>query len=89
MKMNSSAGIRDHAKERHVKAINFLTAFYTTEYVGLPVAFDLVTKSETYVDPKTGTQKRRSTITKNARYRMLLHICVHNQVRFPYVLNDA
>lgn len=79
----------DHSKQRYVKGINFLTAFYQTEKVGLPVAFDLVTKTETYVDPKTGKQKRRSTITKNARYRMLLHICIHNQVRFRYVLNDA
>jgi hypothetical protein len=39
----------DHAKERHVKGINFLTAFYATAQVGLPVAFDLVTKTEAYI----------------------------------------
>ena len=79
----------DHSQERHVKGINFLTAFYTTETVSLPVAFDLVTKTELYSDAKTGKQKRRSTLTKNARYRMLLQLCVHNQIKFRYVLNDS
>jgi hypothetical protein len=79
----------DHSNQRHVKGINFLTAFYTTETVSLPVAFDLVTKTEAYVDAKTGKQKRRSPLTKNARYRMLLQLCVHNQIKFSYVLNDS
>src|SRR5215210_798188 len=79
----------DHSQERHVKGINFLTAFYTTETVSLPVAFDLVTKTEVYADAKTGKTKRRSTLTKNARYRMLLQLCVHNQLKFRYVLNDS
>src|SRR6201995_1779631 len=75
----------DHSKERYVKGINFLTAFYATEQVGLPVAFDLVTKTEAYTDTKSGKQKRRSQLTKNARYRMLLQICVHNRLQFRYV----
>jgi hypothetical protein len=79
----------DHSQERHVKGINFVTAFYATDAVSLPVAFDLVTKTEVYRDAKTGKQKRRSQLTKNARYRMLLQICVHNQIAFRYVLNDS
>lgn len=79
----------DHSKDRNVKGINFLTAFYATEKMNLPVSFDLVTKTEVYEDPKTGKQKRRSTMTKNERYRMLLHVCVHNQIKFKYVLNDT
>lgn len=78
----------DHSKEAHVKGIQFLTAFYATAQLKLPLAFDLVTKTETYIDPKTGKQKRRSSISKNERARMLLHICVHNQVKFTYVLSD-
>ncbi|MCA1617615.1 MAG: transposase [Acidobacteria bacterium] len=77
-----------HSLERHVKGIEFLTAFYTVGEVSLPIAFDLVEKTEPYVDPKTGKQKRRSPISKNARYRMLLGRAVHNQVPFHYVLND-
>jgi len=79
----------DHSKARHVKGINFLTAFYTTETISLPVAFDLVTKTELYTDAKTGKLKRRSQLTKNARYRMLLQLCAHNQIKFRYVLNDS
>ncbi len=79
----------DHSRERHVKGINFLTAFYSTEEIGLPVGFDLVTKTEFYIDAKTGKQKRRSQLTKNERYRMLLQIVVHNQIKFRYVLSDS
>jgi DDE superfamily endonuclease len=79
----------DHSQNCNVKGINFLTAFYVTAQAGLPVAFDLVTKTETYIDAKTGKQKRRSSLTKNERFRMLLHVCVHNQIRFRYVLSDS
>jgi DDE family transposase len=79
----------DHSKNCNVKGINFLTAFYVTAQAGLPVAFDLVTKTETYLDAKTGKQKRRSSLTKNERFRMLLHVCIHNQIRFHYVLSDS
>jgi|SRR5215213_746490 len=79
----------DHSTQRNVKGINFLTALYVAGLVSLPLAFDLVTKTETFVDPKTQKQKRRSQITKNARYRMLLQVVAHNQIRFRYVINDA
>lgn len=79
----------DHSTQRSVKGINFLTALYVADKVSLPVAFDLVTKAEAIVDPKTGKQKRRSQITKNARYRMLLQIVAHNQIRFRLVMSDA
>jgi hypothetical protein len=79
----------DYANERPVKGINFLTAFYHVGAVGLPLAFDLVTKTERYLAPKTNREKRKSAISKQARYRMLLHVCLHNQVPFQYLLNDA
>lgn len=79
----------DHSKGRNVKGINFLSALYVTGEGALPVAFDLVTKAEAFVDEKTGNLKRRSAIGKNERYRMLLRIVVHNQIKFRYVLNDS
>ena len=78
-----------HSFERHVKGLEFLTAFYQVEGVSLPIAFDLVEKTEQYVDAKTGKPKRRSPITKNQRYLTLLRVAVHNQVQFRYVLNDV
>ena len=77
-----------HSFDRHVKGIEFLTAFYHVGDVSLPISFDLVEKTQEYVDPKTGQLKRRSPLSKNQRYGMLLRIAVHNQVPFQYVLND-
>jgi len=79
----------DHSTDRTVKGINFLTALYHASEVSLPVAFDLVTKTEQYLDAKTNRSKRKSAITKNERYRLLLRVAVHNQVQFKYVLNDV
>jgi hypothetical protein len=79
----------DHAQDRNVKGINFLTALYQVGEVSLPVAFHLVAKTEPYVDAKTGRTKRRSPTTKNEVYRDMLRICVQNHLQFRYVLNDA
>lgn len=78
-----------HSFERHVKGLEFLTAYYNVGDVSLPIAFDLVEKTEAYLDPKTGQAKRRSPLSKNQRYLMLLRVAVHNQVLFRYVLNDV
>ena len=79
----------DHSTDRTVKGINFLTALYHAGEVSLPVAFDLVTKEVEYFDPKQRKQRRKSALTKNDRYRLLLRVAAHNQVRFRYVLNDV
>jgi hypothetical protein len=79
----------DHSKGRNVKGINFLSALYVTDQGALPVAFDLVAKVEASVDEKTGNLKRKSSLSKNERYRSLLRVCVHNQIKFRYVINDS
>ncbi|HEX2557743.1 MAG TPA: transposase [Nitrososphaera sp.] len=79
----------DSSKNRAVKGINFLTAFYQVGDLGLPVAFDIVSKTETFFDAKKQVTKRRSQQSKNALYRQLLLVCVHNQLKFRYVLNDS
>lgn len=78
----------DHANNRYVRGINFLTVLYESQGWTLPIGFDLVTKTEWVTDPKTGKEKRKSPITKNERYRDLLQACVTNGVPFRYVLND-
>jgi hypothetical protein len=40
----------DNAKQRSVKGINFVSVLYRTDAVTLPVAVELVTKTETYLD---------------------------------------
>lgn len=78
----------DHAKGKTVKGINFVTTLYEAQGISLPVAFELVAKRETYTDEKTGKEKRKSSVTKNERYRRMLKAICHNQIPFRYVLND-
>jgi len=78
----------DHAKGRNVKGINFLTTLYYAQDVTLPVAFEIVSKTEKYIDKKTGKEKRRSQTTKNEHFRHMLQAVCRNKIPFQYVLND-
>ena len=77
----------DHSKNRSVKGINFMTGLYYNNNVSLPVTFQLISKTETVIDKKTGEPKRKSKMTKNEYYREMVEICVQNQLEFTYVLN--
>jgi hypothetical protein len=79
----------DHAHDRMVKGINFLTVLYHRHGVSLPVGFTLIAKTEYYIDKKDGKQKRRSPVSKNEYYRCMLQQAVDNQIPFKYVLNDV
>ena len=78
----------DHAHQRVVKGINFVSCLYHAQEVSLPVGFAVIAKTETYLDKKNGTPKRRSPITKNELYQTLLRHAAQNQIPFRYVLND-
>jgi hypothetical protein len=79
----------DHAHDRTVKGINFLTCLYHANGYSLPVGFSIVAKTEYYIDKKDGKAKRRSPVTKNDYYRELLTKAKHNQIPFRYVLSDV
>src|SRR6266498_1096800 len=79
----------DHAHDRVVKGINFVSCLYHAQDVALPIGFALVAKTEYYVDAKTGKEKRRSPISKNEIYQTLLRQAVQNRIPFRYVLNDV
>lgn len=79
----------DHSKDRNVKGINFITALYHAQATSLPVGLELVAKTETYLDAKTGKTKRRSPLSKNERYQTLIRQAKRNQIEFRYVLNDV
>ncbi len=79
----------DHSKNLSVKGINFMTGLYYSNNVSLPVTFQLVSKTETVIDKKTGKEKRKSKMTKNGYYRQMVAHCVHNQLEFTYILNDS
>lgn len=72
----------DHAKDRTVKGINFLSALYHAQDVSLPVGFTLIAKTEHSSDKQDGKQKRRSPIGKNEYYRRLIQQAVTNQLPF-------
>jgi hypothetical protein len=78
----------DHTQGKTVKGIQFLSSVYVTDSATIPVAFDVVMKSEIVIDPKTGKPRRKSPKTHNERYRSLLRICVNNEIPFRFVLND-
>jgi hypothetical protein len=55
----------------------------------LPIGFNLVAKTEYYLDKKDGKRKGRSPISKNEYYRDLLTHACNNQILFQYVLSDV
>jgi hypothetical protein len=79
----------DHSQQRNVKGINFVTCLYHNAGISLPVGFELITKTERYIGPKDGKEKRRSPKTKNEYYREMTQQAVRNQIQFQYVLNDV
>ena len=62
----------DHTQGRSVKGINFMTTLYHCAGVSLPVGVTLIAKTEHYLDPKDGKDKRRSPVGKNEYYRQML-----------------
>src|SRR6476659_380212 len=79
----------DHSKDRMLKGINFLTALYSSPGVSVPVGFHLMAKTETYLDPKTQQEKRRSPVSKNDVCRALIKQAVRNRLPFRFVLFDV
>ena len=57
--------------------------------MSLPIGFELVAKTEEYLDKKTGKMKRRSPTTKNEMARNMILQAVKNQVLFRFVLFDV
>lgn len=79
----------DHCLGRNVKGVNFLTCLYRSLEVALPVAFQLIRKSQWTTDKKTGKQRRVCPKTKNEYFREMVAQCLKNQLPFRYVLADS
>lgn len=79
----------DHCKGISVKGINFMTALYYIGDIALPVSFQLIAKTEYYVDSKDGKEKRRCPVPKNQYCREMIKQAVINQIPFRYVLTDV
>jgi hypothetical protein len=82
--MLKSAGIMTIVKI----GINFLTSLYSNQDIAIPVGYQLITKTEYFVDQKKGKTNRRNEKDKNEYFRELVAQAVKNQIQFRYVLND-
>ena len=79
----------DHTQQRSVKGINFVSIVYHNESLTLPVGYQLIAKTEEYVDATDGKTKRRCPKTKNDYFRELLAQSVKNVIPFKYVVADT
>jgi hypothetical protein len=79
----------DHSKGTLVKGINFLSCLYQVASISLPIGFELISKTEHYIDPKDLKEKRRSRVSKNQLARIQIEYAVRNKVKFCFVLFDV
>jgi hypothetical protein len=79
----------DHSQGRNVKGINLISALYQVGDASIPVAFELVKKTEWVFNEKRGKWQRKSPQTKNELYRRMLAACTKNRIEFSYVLSDV
>lgn len=78
----------DHTVNRSVKGVNIVNCAYTNGTETVPLSFEIVRKTEEFIDEKTGKAKRRSPVTKNELFIKMFDQALHNQVKFRYVLAD-
>lgn len=85
----------DHCTSQNVKGINLLTAFYHVDTdredqsLRIPIGYEAVRKPEWILDPKSGKEKRTSSISKNAMMQEMIVQCMQNEVKFKYILADS
>ena len=79
----------DHCSGRNVNGINLLNALYHCHGTSIPVAFELVKKPYQYCDLKTRQIKRKGDVTKNEMMRQMINTCIHNALKFRFVLIDS
>ncbi len=79
----------DHSQGRTLKGINLLSTLYQVGDLSIPVAFELIEKSEWVFNELKGRWQRKSPLSKNEHYRRMLAACAKNQIEFRYVLSDV
>ena len=78
----------DHSQGRYVKGLNFVTLLYQAETVAVPIAAELIEKTEPYWDEKSQQTKYKSACTKNEYLRQMLRVA-QAQVAYRYLLADS
>jgi len=77
----------DHCTGKNVKGVNFVSSFYYSQDMGLPIGVEYVLKDVKSVN-KTGKPCFKSKETKNEMMRELVRQASRN-VEFKYVLADS
>ena len=80
----------DHTVGKSVKGICMLNFHYTDDNdISIPLGYEIITKSETYLDKETNRTNKKSFFTKNEIMQDKLAILsFHNEVKYRYVLAD-
>lgn len=76
----------DHSKGRNIKGINIINFVYQPDPdmdFSIPIAYEIIHKTEPYVDSKTGKIKRRNADSKNDLVRRRLRI-IHQYNKVPF-----
>ena len=84
----------DHTKGQSVKGINIVNFLLSNqveeEVVNCPLAYEIIAKTETYVDKKSRKKKRKSPKTKNQIVIEQLHqLTFRNKVAYRYLVFDT
>ena len=76
----------DHCIGKSVKGVNFISAFYYSNEIGLPVGVEYVKKDRRIING-SGKVQYKSKETKNEMMRRIAQARLH--VDFKYVLSDS
>ncbi|RYF47880.1 MAG: IS701 family transposase [Cytophagaceae bacterium] len=79
----------DHSVGRTVKGINLLSALYFSQGTSIPVAFELIQKTQLETNTKTGKDKWVCPRSKNEMAREMIAQFVRKQIPLGYVLADS
>ncbi len=78
----------DHSLGRYVKGLNFVSLLYVAGALSVPIAVELVEKTQAVTDPKTQKVSQKSPLTKNEMLRAMLRVA-QQQVAYRYLLADS
>ena len=83
----------DHSQGRFVRGLNFVSLLYQAGALVLPIAVELIEKTEAVVDAKTQKTKAKSKYTKDEYLRAMLRVALpgrpQQQVAYRYLLADS
>lgn len=78
----------DHRLGRYVKGLNFVSLLYVAGPVSVPIAVELVEKTQAVTSPKTQKLRYKSPLTKNQMVQAQLRVA-QQQVHYRYLLADS